>query len=110
MNRLFMPSFILGWVGVITNFSNAISSKHLKLGTSLKKHPFLEELPEVQYKPFESSEEKGFSLRLQHTNSKKLLKSDQSDQSTNPRHKQALSNYDNYIYTGSIFMGRGNFK
>ena len=71
--KKFIQSFILsieimGGFGDITEISSSTSIPHPKLGTSVKKHPFLGESPDVQMKPFVGNEEeKGFSLRLQHT-------------------------------------------
>ena len=85
---------------------SAVADSHPKLGTSLQSHPFLNESPDLQYKSFESHDEKGFSLRLHHTRKEQKKSHHLSARSA----RQELANTLNYIYTGSLWMGKGGYK
>ena len=47
--------------------TETLCSMHPTFGTSLKKHPFVDDSDELKYKSFDGNDEKGFSLRLTQT-------------------------------------------
>ena len=72
------------------------------LGFSHSQHPFHGQPADVQYQPFTREDEEGFSLKLtqaSHSNHHRLGYT-----------RTKITNYQNQIYTGPIWVGGGEIK